>query len=928
MHYIRNSFVFGNLVALFGVMIPCISFADTELKYILNSTKKISQITGVWDEGWRKPVGDNAVTAGVHLTDLGIPFEHEGRLGFAFGDSFGELDTPHAPDYFAYADSMDPYTMIPVIIRDESGKAQRIDISDTDEEGFEVPSGVISCNGRLYMVFVTDSDGGGPNAHLHTQMRRSLLVVSEDDGHTWQLCHEFSKADGDDFSNAHFINVSMLKADAGLDIELLPPDARNEPVLIWGTGHYRKSKTYLAVIASNKLGQAGWLRYFKGMDSQGNPKWSKDEADAIPVFDDNYIGELAGIYIPEIGKYAISYVPEHPDVSNRGVYVRFTENPWGPYESPQKVFEPWRDRGYTEFMHASDRYGRLDDVTDPGREFRWGGEYAAYLVSPFTRYEDGVLELFYTMSTWNPYQVVLMSSKFSTAHAKMVTEPARRTTMPGSFEWNLLTDTAFFSRGLTEGGMPYIKTSYKGEYVRQGAIWHQVDPDPRFERLQFEVWGGDAEVILIEGGVQFPDKIEDVREFYDAVKAGDYGRIVRVAKGMQDYRYRRPVFWGLNPYDREQLRVLIVDPYSQNWGNVCVSRMTYTNGVQDTVQGLRDHAGKNNWKGLPELRADTSIIKFDLSEWNVLGEAGSFILEDRYDRRFLTSLNEKGFKAAGAMVFPLGAIADRVLMRFYVSGTDGRVLVVNDSKDLQRAIQNNHLVEFLKTSDDILYEVNGWGAWPPGKEIVWSFGNRDSVQSSKYLIVLDEGTGPKGDQFISLSEPELYYPGSGPPAGVEEPMDELTTRFIGAAGCDWGFSGEDFQRSFYDNGTSWFTTFAKNGDDDIGYAVLGIPPLGRFTAKQMRFQVAGTGGSVYFLPDPLPQVPMDLDTKEMRKRIESGYYGPVLHSATGRESVIPIEITWEVEEALQSGGRLIIMDHKDQVPWGFITVSDFELLEQ
>ena len=39
---------------------------------------------------------------------------------------------------------------------------------------------------------------------------------------------------------------------------------------------------------------------------------------------------------------------------------------------------------------------------------QYGGEYAPYLVERFLRYRDNTLTIYYLMSTWNPYVVVLM----------------------------------------------------------------------------------------------------------------------------------------------------------------------------------------------------------------------------------------------------------------------------------------------------------------------------------------------------------------------------------------------------------------------------------------------------------------------------------------------------------------------------------------
>jgi hypothetical protein len=49
-------------------------------------------------------------------------------------------------------------------------------------------------------------------------------------------------------------------------------------------------------------------------------------------------------------------------------------------------------------------------VSDPGHDNDWGGEYGPYIISRFTTGGNGACRIYYTMSTWNPYQVVVMQT--------------------------------------------------------------------------------------------------------------------------------------------------------------------------------------------------------------------------------------------------------------------------------------------------------------------------------------------------------------------------------------------------------------------------------------------------------------------------------------------------------------------------------------
>ncbi len=63
-------------------------------------------------------------------------------------------------------------------------------------------------------------------------------------------------------------------------------------------------------------------------------------------------------------------------------------------------------------MHAPAKTpGEGDTLSDPKREQEWGGEYGPYIMVRFTTGSAERCRIFYTLSTWNPYQVVVMQSE-------------------------------------------------------------------------------------------------------------------------------------------------------------------------------------------------------------------------------------------------------------------------------------------------------------------------------------------------------------------------------------------------------------------------------------------------------------------------------------------------------------------------------------
>ena len=90
--------------------------------------------------------------------------------------------------------------------------------------------------------------------------------------------------------------------------------------------------------------------------------------------------------------------------------MRTADAPWGPWTKPQLVFDPWDHGGYCHFIHASWESMQCDDVHNPGRENEWGGEYGPYQFESLAVGDEAATTIYFTMSTWNPYTVVLMSA--------------------------------------------------------------------------------------------------------------------------------------------------------------------------------------------------------------------------------------------------------------------------------------------------------------------------------------------------------------------------------------------------------------------------------------------------------------------------------------------------------------------------------------
>jgi hypothetical protein len=221
-----------------------------------------------------------------------------------------------------------------------------------------------------------------------------VLASSRDDGRTFKLRYELSRG--------KFINVSLWWA--------------GDWLCIYGSGDYRKSSVGLARVKSRDIEDRSKLQYFAGDDENGATHWSETEADAIALFEHDVIGEFSVAYLEPVKRYVMLYNSEKP----RGIMMRSAKRPQGPWSHGTVIFDPWRDNGYGHFLHISAKAREKSDaISDPKREDEWGGEYGPYVMARYTTGDNPKCRIYYTMSTWNPYQVVVMRSDLSlTAETK------------------------------------------------------------------------------------------------------------------------------------------------------------------------------------------------------------------------------------------------------------------------------------------------------------------------------------------------------------------------------------------------------------------------------------------------------------------------------------------------------------------------------
>lgn len=360
---------------------------------LANRAQKIVQLTGEFDrEGWNGTGTPNfafnrtRTRFGIAGTDLGVSFAHQGRLYFLFGDTWrvGHSDPKH-DDAIAFctdksADDGLELTFLP----------QPPTVPGISQGGFEVPLDGVSWNGSMYAFFSTDHRLVGK----YIMMGRSILGRSDNGGLDFTFLYEVSRF--------KFINVSTMIVDARQ--HGLPGDGPQ--LVVFGSGRYRSSDVYLAVKPAAQIEEPGGFLFYAGGHDQ--PRWSRDEDSAAPLFGEGCVGELSVRWNPLLGAWMCLYNADWPaDRSSvGGIVMRWAERPYGPWSTGDLAFSVYDGLG--KFMHLPGA-DRTQEGFGSDRSADLGGMYGPYQIPQYACRSDNGVKIYFTMSTANPYQAMLMS---------------------------------------------------------------------------------------------------------------------------------------------------------------------------------------------------------------------------------------------------------------------------------------------------------------------------------------------------------------------------------------------------------------------------------------------------------------------------------------------------------------------------------------
>lgn len=392
----------------------CLRFVEPEGSAAASVSAKVAQVTGEHDsqpgETPRQTLSRSRTVSGVRGTDLGVRIDHAGRTYLLFGDTHWDTPGRATRDSIGLVDNPDGLPGVEL-----HGSPLRVTGGGVTMSEYDVPLDAFSLDDDLFLFFTSNHFDRRQvmGRSVLTRARDPRLPVSGKERRR-PLTFDYLAT----FSDRHFINVSIaVRPAAGVP----GLDGPGEVLLLWGTGPYRASDVRLAMLdlrlpdVRAVLTGAARPRSIPGVGYWTGTGWSADEAAAAPILP-GALGELSVRWVPALQRYLMLSMAGPGDPRGMSVLLRVAEHPAGPWSPRLMLFEAIRDG--MRFDDARERFIRALATGDPvgDRIFRpqrtmTGAAYAPYF---FDIAPDGDgMRLRYTLSTWNPYQVVLMQHRLT-----------------------------------------------------------------------------------------------------------------------------------------------------------------------------------------------------------------------------------------------------------------------------------------------------------------------------------------------------------------------------------------------------------------------------------------------------------------------------------------------------------------------------------
>lgn len=272
-------------------------------------------------------------------TDLGTMTEQNGRVYFAFGDTFGYDGTTCAnkggvggPNWrsntFASAVVTDPSGGIPLSdwLVGSDGKAIAViqgehDAADAGPgtEQTKIPTALVSVDDTIYLHFM--SVRGFAAAGGVWDCNYTTFVYSADDGQTWTTsATQFSSG------TSNFVELALTNAET-------PDNPDGSYVYAFGTPSGRFGGAQLGRAPGSSLTDPTTWEYLTAVPAAGaSPVWSSDVTKAATLIPAP-VGEASILWNPAISRWMYTYLNQNTST----LELREADHLWGPWSDPHTL---------------------------------------------------------------------------------------------------------------------------------------------------------------------------------------------------------------------------------------------------------------------------------------------------------------------------------------------------------------------------------------------------------------------------------------------------------------------------------------------------------------------------------------------------------------------------------------------------------------
>jgi hypothetical protein len=444
---------------------------------LIGASQKVCQLNGQTDWATGTPTAAQTETNfGMIAGDLGAPVDTGGpMLYLLFGDTRPADHPPGSVPEVPPDDSVGTSTLTTAPVSSTCLGLQLATTSSApptlarpkmtpaiDQGSFNVPSGGVYVGTSLYEFFWTN--------HC---LKRGLPVPSPADplllpAATPDCAETVSSTPSPGTASLNTLGLSVLGQMGSSDVSFSQPtvsgtpatmpsgfvyvnavDATHAPnlapsnqqlgIFITGVPRYRASVPFLAYTTTANIADPSQWMFFNGL-SGSTPNWiSRAAWESRHNKAGRWVPPSSGaqIYNPStseqcIGEHSLSWnSPLNAwlllyNCKGSGIEARYAPAPWGPWSDPIVLLSAGASVYCKLIMSPNGCHGLADYWPDPAKnkkgQFTEGGFYAPFVLSRFTQQvppEGGPLTrratIYWLVSTWNPYVVVVMQSTLQIA---------------------------------------------------------------------------------------------------------------------------------------------------------------------------------------------------------------------------------------------------------------------------------------------------------------------------------------------------------------------------------------------------------------------------------------------------------------------------------------------------------------------------------